>query len=95
MIKPAEKNCVPRRACASGSWVLGYSSFKDMSKAVAMKKEAQTISFAEIVHGRDASVRVTEDNLLYAVDLAMVVTGKSRNYAGQVIKCYISSSDEC
>lgn len=51
----------------------------------AMKSEAKkTISFAEIVHGRDASVRVTEDNLLYAVDLAMVVTGKDRDHAGQV-----------
>jgi hypothetical protein len=45
---------------------------------------SKTISFAEIVHGRDASVRVTDDKLLYAVDLVMVMTGKNRNYAGQV-----------
>jgi hypothetical protein len=43
------------------------------------------ISFAEIVKGRDASVRVTDDRLLYAVDLAMLGTGKGRDYAGQVI----------
>lgn len=57
--------------------------FGNMS-AVAVKNAAKTISFSEIVRGRDANVRVTGDNLLYAVDLAMVVTGKHRNYAGQV-----------
>ena len=35
-----------------------------------------------------SSVRVTEDNLLYAVDLAMVVTGADRNYANQVNSQY-------
>ena len=44
------------------------------------------ISFAEIVQGRDASVRVTDDRLLYAVDLAMVGTGHSRDYAAQIIR---------
>lgn len=33
-------------------------------------------SFAEIIQGRDAVVRVTPDGLLYAVDLVMVMTGK-------------------
>ena len=42
------------------------------------------MSFAEIVKGRDASVRMTDDGYLYAVDLAMVMTGKDRDYAGQV-----------
>jgi hypothetical protein len=27
---------------------------------------------------------VTDDNMIYAVDLAMVVTGTERNYAAQV-----------
>ncbi len=36
------------------------------------------ISFSEIVQGRDASVRVTVDGLIYAVDLVMVMTGLSR-----------------
>ena len=49
------------------------------------QKITSTISFAEIVKGRDANVRMTNDRLLYAVDLAVVGTGKSRNYAGQVI----------
>ena len=46
----------------------------------------KTISFVEIVKGRDASVRVTEDGLLYAVDLVMVMTGKDRDHASQVWK---------
>jgi hypothetical protein len=47
---------------------------------------SKMLSFAEIVQGRDASVRVTEDGLLYAVDLAMVVTGKDRDHAGQTLR---------
>lgn len=43
-------------------------------------------SFAEIVKGRDASVRVTEDSMFWAVDFAMVVTGKDRNNAGRDIR---------
>ena len=34
------------------------------------------MSFADIVQGRDATVRVTEDKLIYAVDLVMAVTGE-------------------
>ena len=56
-----------------------------MSYAVVNSNAKKTISFAEAVHGCDASVRVTEDNLLYAVDLAMVVTGKDRDHAAQVL----------
>ena len=44
------------------------------------------ISFAEIVQGRDASVRVTVDGMIYAVDLVMVMTGLNRNDAGQVLR---------
>jgi len=44
------------------------------------------LSFAEIVQGREASVRVTDDNLIYAVDLVMVVTGKDRDHAGQALR---------
>lgn len=51
---------------------------------MACSKPVSTISFSEIVHGRNASVRVTDDRMLYAVDLSMVGTGKDRNYAGQV-----------
>jgi hypothetical protein len=43
-------------------------------------------SFAEIVDGRDASVRVTDDNMLVAVDLVMVMSGKERDYSGQILR---------
>jgi hypothetical protein len=46
--------------------------------------EPKTLSFAEIVRGRDASVPATDDGYLYAVKLAMVMTGADNNYAGQV-----------
>lgn len=46
----------------------------------------RSISFAEIVADRAADVRITPDNMIYAVDLVMVMTGKDRNYAGQVRK---------
>jgi hypothetical protein len=38
------------------------------------------------VNGRDATVRITDDSLLFAVNLVMVVTGKSRYDAGRVIR---------
>ena len=43
------------------------------------------ISFAEIVQGRDASVRVTVDGMIYAVDLVMVVTGKNINDSNECL----------
>jgi hypothetical protein len=48
--------------------------------------DGKSFSFAEIVHGRDSSVRVTDDGLLYAVDLVMVITGKDRDHAGQALR---------
>jgi hypothetical protein len=44
------------------------------------------ISFAEIVGGRNAIVRMTEDKLIYAVDLVMAVTGQSRDHAGKTLR---------
>ena len=46
----------------------------------------QIISFEEIVKGRDASVRVTDDGLLYAIDLVKVATGQSRDDSGKVLR---------
>jgi len=45
-----------------------------------------TLSFETIVKDRDATVRITDDNLIYAVDLVMVVTGQSRDDAGKVLR---------
>ena len=45
------------------------------------------ISFAELVKDHDANVRVTTDGLfLYAVDLAMVITGKDKDEAEQALR---------
>jgi len=46
----------------------------------------RSISFEEIVTGRDSTVRVTDDCLIYAVDLVMAVTGQSRDHAGKTIR---------
>jgi hypothetical protein len=43
-------------------------------------------SFAEIAPGCHSSVKVTDDGLLYAVDLVMAATGKDRDMAGKVIR---------
>ena len=45
-----------------------------------------SISFDELVNGRDATVRFTVDKLLYAIELVMVVTGTDRNDASQSIR---------
>jgi hypothetical protein len=51
-----------------------------------MQVTQKYFSFAEIVQGRDASVRVTDDGYVYAVDLVMVVTGQSRDDAGKILR---------
>ena len=48
--------------------------------------KVSAISFAEIIHGRDSSVRVTRDGLIFAVDLVMVVTGLNRDDAGKTLR---------
>ena len=53
---------------------------------MSCSKPIQSISFAEIIHGRDSTVRVTHDHLIYAVDLVMVMTAKNRNDAGQALR---------
>jgi hypothetical protein len=52
---------------------------------------ANTISFADIVQGRNADVRVTVDGLIYAVDLVMVVTAKNCNHANETLRCLDTS----
>ena len=43
-------------------------------------------SFAEIVKGRDASVGVTDDGMLFAVEIVMIVANKERDYSGQLLR---------
>ena len=52
---------------------------------MACSKPVPTISFSQIVKGRDASVRVTDDNMIHLVNLVMVAHGSSRTYASQVL----------
>ena len=47
---------------------------------------SKIFSFAEIVKGRDSSVRVTDDGLLFVVDLVMVMTGLARDQAGLILR---------
>jgi hypothetical protein len=47
---------------------------------------SKLFSFAEVVPGCDASVRVTDDGLMVAVDLVMVASGKNKNDAGKDLR---------
>ncbi len=51
-----------------------------------MTRATTSISFEEIVKGRDATVRVTDDGLLYAVDLVTTMTGKDVNQANECLR---------
>jgi hypothetical protein len=51
-----------------------------------MSSACKYLSFEEIVRGRDATVRITDDGLLFVVDLVMVVTGKSRDDSSRVLR---------
>jgi hypothetical protein len=51
-----------------------------------MSSACKYLSFEEIVHGRDATVRITDDGWLFAVDLVMVVSGKSREDSAKTLR---------
>ena len=51
-----------------------------------MASAKPVLSFAELVQGRDASVRVTDDGLADLVDLVMVVTGKNCNHSNELLR---------
>lgn len=44
------------------------------------------ISFAEIIHDRKTAVRVTDDGLVFAIDLVMALTGRDKNNANQSLR---------
>lgn len=72
--------------CPGVPWELFINKKKcfrcvELALAVLWIRMVYQISFEEIVQGRDSIVRVTDDSLLYAVDLAMVVTGKTAKEA--------------
>ena len=51
-----------------------------------MASSTPVLSFAELVKGRDSSVRVLEDGLADLVDLVMVVTGKNCNDSNELLR---------
>ena len=65
---------VPSLLVAAGEG-LGY---------IAIMGSIKALSFDEIIPGN--SVRVTSDNMIYAVDLTMVITGKPRDQAGLTLR---------
>jgi hypothetical protein len=52
------------------------------------------ISFAQIVKKRNADVRISDDGLLYAIDLVMVMTGSKNDPAGLKIRRLCTKSRE-
>jgi len=59
---------------------------------MSCSKPIQSISFAEIIRGRDSTVRVTHDHLIYAVDLVIVVSDLERNQAGLALRRVIEKN---
>jgi hypothetical protein len=57
--------------------------FRFISRVMACTKPP--LSFADLVKGRDASVRVIKDELADVVDLVMVVTAKNCNDANELL----------
>ena len=51
-----------------------------------MPAAPRTISFSTVVKDRNAQVRVTEDGLLHAVELAVLVTGKNSHDAAKDLR---------
>ena len=48
--------------------------------------DSRTISFAEVVKDRKSDVKVTDDRLIYAVELVMVMSNQTRDHAGKTIR---------
>ena len=75
--------------CCYVTWGVGDDVVhfnKTENKTNQRENQMKCISFDEIVQGRDANVRVTDDGYVFAVDLVMVVTGKDRDHASLTIR---------
>ncbi len=62
---------------------------------MSCSKPIQALSFAKIIKGRDASVRVTPDYMIYVVDLVMVAHGSDRRYVCMNMVCRIGIFTGC
>ena len=57
-----------------------------ISRLCEMTCSKPALCFAELVKGRDASVRVLENGIADLVDLVMVVTGKNCNHSNELLR---------
>ena len=79
--KPAKPTSVRQKLIAKPS--------KQLKSAVAHVESTQNtkyMSFAEVIQGRSSLVRMTQDGLIYAVDLVMVMTGKNCNHSSETLR---------
>ena len=65
-------------------FALQPGAFAEKSTRNPQKKKMPYADFSTLV--ADGYVRVTEDGLLFAVDLAMMLTGKNQNEAGNALR---------
>ena len=76
---------IPPTSVRKNNTILPFTKTVEIDSKMSNTTETHrgtTFSFAEIVKGRDSSVRVSDDGLLLvAVDLAVVMTGLTRDQA--------------
>ena len=53
---------------------------------MSCSKAITAISFTDIAQGHESSVRTTNDGMIYAVDLTMVMSGLERDQAGLALR---------
>ena len=53
---------------------------------MSCSKAITSISFAELIQGRDSSARVTDDGLVDLVDVVMIITAKNSNHSNEVMR---------
>jgi hypothetical protein len=67
-------------------YMVGFHAQNPINKPQTLMPPQRYMTFVSVIQGRDASVRVTEDDLIWAVDLVMVGSGKSRDDASKTVR---------
>ena len=75
-----------RKTNANCPWVQNMDFHIKIPYTDKVPYNGKVFSFAETVQGHCTSVRLTDDGLMYAVDLVMAMTGKNCNDSGQVLR---------
>ncbi len=78
--RPVNPMSVRQKQIAKKSKQLGAGARVEGTQVI------KCMSFAEIIQGRDSIVRMTQDGLIYAVDLVMAMTGKNKNDSAKDIR---------